>query len=101
MSKIYEKWREPNFDFSKLDFKIEKIISYPPAGNDVFEILYENKNVFLKVERSKIANFKTEYENINKIKSYYKKIPTILKYGDIDEKNILCCQKLKEKDYQT
>lgn len=95
MSKIYKKWREAEIDLNKLNLDINKIISYPPAGNDVFEILYENKNVFLKVERSKMANFKTEYENINKIKSYYKKIPTILKYGDIDKKKYIMLSKIE------
>lgn len=94
MSKIYEKWREPNFDFSKLDFKIEKIISYPPAGNDVFEILYQNKNVFFKVERSKMADFESEYTNINKVKKYYQKIPKIIKYGNIDDKKYLILSKI-------
>ena len=41
MSKIYKKWREAEIDLNKLNLDIKKIISYPPAGNDVFEILYE------------------------------------------------------------
>ena len=39
MTKVQEKWRESlinieDIDFKNIDFK--KIISYPPAGNDVF-----------------------------------------------------------------
>ena len=38
MTKIQEKWRESLTDINDVDFKnveFEKIISYPPAGNDV------------------------------------------------------------------
>lgn len=41
---IYEKWRELNIDPSKIKYKniiVERIISYPPAGNDVVECIAE------------------------------------------------------------
>ncbi|MEG0021700.1 MAG: hypothetical protein RRY22_04025 [Bacilli bacterium] len=38
MSKIYPKWRESIVDIKNINFQIDKIISYPPAGNEVYEI---------------------------------------------------------------
>lgn len=95
MSKIYPKWRENEIDINEIDFKIDKIISYPPAGNDVYEILSDKKNLFLKVERSKMADFEAEKNNIDLIKKYYNKIPDIIKFGKIKDKHYIILSKIE------
>lgn len=83
MSKIYEKYRDlitNPFDIKYKNIEIKEIISYPPAGNDVVECLCkigkDARNVFIKIERSKVCDFATEIKNLN----YLKKIVIIQKY---------------------
>lgn len=43
MSSIQKKWHESLININDIDFKMisfDKIISYPPAGNDVFKFVY-------------------------------------------------------------
>ena len=47
MAKIQEKWRDSLIDINDINFKnieFDKIISYPPAGNDVFECIGKYKS---------------------------------------------------------
>ena len=83
MSKIYEKYRDlitNPFDIKYKNIEIKEIISYPPAGNDVVECLCkigkDARNVFIKIERSKVCDFATEIKNLN----YLKIIVIIQKY---------------------
>ncbi len=91
MSKIQEKWRDSLIDVDKIPFKnisFQKIISYPPAGNDVFECIgkYKNKNInfVLKSERGKFANFSNEIKVLEKVKDSFN-VPTILEHGVLDD----------------
>ncbi len=88
---IYEKWRESIVDVWKLPLKeviLEKVISYPPAGNDVWQCLgkYHGKELsfFVKSERGKFANFQGEIKVLNKISNILP-VPKVLEsgsYGD-------------------
>ena len=76
MSIVYQKWRDLIINPFNIKFnciKINRIISYPPAGNDVVECLCEIngdvKNIFIKIERSKVCDFTTEVNNLNYLKS--------------------------------
>ena len=67
MTKYYEKWRDLIIDPFTIKFKkikLKEILSYLPAGNDVLECKCEynniEENLFIKIERSKMANFKVE-----------------------------------------
>lgn len=89
--KIIKKWRESLIDPYEINFKkikIIKIISYPYAGNDVFECKgYYNKIIthfYLKIERSKMANFDNEVYILNKLK---KRLPVPLVYENGIYKN--------------
>lgn len=75
MSIVYQKWRDLIINPFNIKFnciKINRIISYPPAGNDVVECLCEIngdvKNIFIKIERSKVCDFTTEVNNLNYLK---------------------------------
>ena len=78
MTKIQPKWRESKIDLSKLHLKQinqYKIISYPPAGNDVFECVGtlksgEKINFIIKSERGAFANFDNEIKVLNKITGF-------------------------------
>lgn len=100
---IYKKWRDLDIDLNNAKFKnveIEKIISYPPAGNDVIEVILKNgENAFIKFERSKMADFKSEIKNINILfrNKYYTKIPYIYEYGIIENKNYIVLSKIEGK----
>ena len=90
MAKIQEKWRESLVDINEIKFKnieIEKIISYPPAGNDVFDCLgkykSEKKNFIFKSERGSFANFSNEIKVLPKIDKYMP-VPKILESGSHD-----------------
>lgn len=103
MSQIYEKWRDLTVNFDEIKFKnihLKEIISYPPAGNDVIEaeIIYNNKKVtsFIKYERSKMADFDSEYYNITLLhdNKLYKKIPTIYEFGSFNNKKYIVMEKI-------
>lgn len=87
MTKIQEKWRESLIDINDINFKsveFNKIISYPPAGNDVFECVgkYNNKgtNFIVKSERGKFADFDNEIKILNFIKNDFK-VPIVIESG--------------------
>ena len=84
MEIIYEKWRELDVDIFNVKFKtfeIKEIINYFPAGNDVIEAITNKENYVIKIERSKMADFNSEINNINYLKNnnYYLKIPNIMR----------------------
>jgi aminoglycoside phosphotransferase len=102
MSKKYYKWRELEIDPFKIPFKkiiLKKILSYPPAGNDVLECLVNYNNnlihVFVKIERSKVCDFNSEYNNLNIINKYKlnNEIPTVIEYGLYNNKHYLVLSK--------
>ena len=89
MSKIQEKWRDSLIDINDIDFKnvsFEKIISYPPAGNDVFECVGRKNgkeiNFIVKSERGKFANFENEIKILSKLKKM--PVPDIIESGKLD-----------------
>lgn len=106
MTKKYEKWRELLIDPFTIKFKnikLKEIISYPPAGNDVLECICEHNgkeaNLFIKIERSKVADFESE----NKILTYLinsefsSLVPRVIEYGKIEDKHYLVLEQ-KEGD---
>ena len=98
----YKKFRDLKvniFDLKFNNFVVDKIINYMPAGNDVVEIkTTENNNYFIKIERSKVADFKAEYENINKIKRLgYSKAPDIIGFIDKRDLKVLVLNKIHGK----
>ena len=104
MSKIYEKYRDlitNPFDIKYKNIEIKKIISYPPAGNDVVECLCkigkDSRNVFIKIERSKVCDFATEIKNLNYLKNngYYSKIPNIYESGIYNNKQYIVLSKIE------
>lgn len=94
-------WRESLIDIENTKFKnikIEKILNYMPAGNDVFECqgYYKNKkqSFFIKSERGSFANFQTEKELLPKLKGKFK-VPELLEDGKINDHTYLITKKLE------
>ena len=100
---INKKFRETVFDPLKLTFdniKITKITGYMPAGNDVVEaVLDDGSYVYIKMERSKVACFDVEYNNIKLLreKKLYNLIPEIIEYKRYDNKDIIVLKKIEGK----
>lgn len=101
MAKIQEKWRESLTDINDVNFKnikFEKIISYPPAGNDVFECIgtYKNQkiNFIFKSERGKFANFSNEVDVLNAMNDKFP-VPTVLESGKINEYTYIVLSKIE------
>lgn len=104
MSEIYEKWRELNIEPSEIEYKnikIERIISYPPAGNDVVECIArvneKNENVFIKIERSKVCDFESEVKHLNYLRdnNYYTKLPIVYENGSFKGKKYIVLSKIE------
>lgn len=80
-----EKWRDTinPLELKMSNFKIENILGYPHAGNDVFHVegIFENKpcRAFIKVERQLGADVSKEIEIINKLE--YAQKPEILDFS--------------------
>ena len=100
----YEKWREliiDPFSIPFKNFKLTKIINYPPAGNDVIEAIgkfnQKEQTVFIKIERSKMADFQSEFTNLNILQryNYYNHIPRVLEFGKFEEKEYLILSKIE------
>lgn len=101
MSLIYEKWRELEtdpFDIPFKKIKLKKIISYPPAQNDVIECVCEYNeneiNAIIKIERSKMAEFKVEIDHLKKLKNK-QNIPNLIEYGKYNNKNYIVIEKMQ------
>lgn len=101
---IYEKWRDLSinlFDIKFNNIKLKEIISYPPAGNDVVEAIClidgKEQNVFIKYERSKMADFISETNNLKILKNnnYYDKIPVIYEDGIYNDKQYIVISKIE------
>lgn len=91
MTKIQEKWRESLIDIKDINFKnieFNKIISYPPAGNDVFECIGKYKgekvNFIVKSERGTFADFDNEIKILNLKKNDFK-VPIVIENGIIND----------------
>ena len=98
----YKKFRNLKVDIYDIKFKkikIKKILNFMPAGNDVIEILSEdNQNYFVKIERSEVADFNAEYNNILKLKKVnYSKVPEIVEFIDIANLKCLVLKKIEGK----
>ena len=101
MTKIQKKWRESKIDLSKLHLKTIhefKVISYPPAGNDVFDCIGKlnsgnSISFILKSERGTFANFDNEIKILQTIKNF--PIPTVIETGKIDNFTYIVMSKMK------
>ena len=98
----YKKFRDLQVDIFKINFKnfrVFKIINYMPAGNDVVEVITtNNKKYFLKIERSKVADFVTENKNINRLHEInYMKAPNIIEFINNDNFRCLVLEKINGK----
>lgn len=98
---IYKKYRELTIDLFSIQYKnikLKKIISYPPAGNDVVEAIADIKNkeenVYIKFERSKMANFETEYKHL-KLLDDINIFPKVIEFGSINGKNYIILEKIE------
>lgn len=98
---IYKKYRELTIDLFSIQYKnikLKKIISYPPAGNDVVEAIADIKNkeenVYIKFERSKMANFETEYKHL-KLLSDINIFPKVIEFGSVNGKNYIILEKIE------
>lgn len=89
---IISKWRETIVDPHKIKFKnnliLEQVISYPHAGNDVFECIgkFNNQKIsfFLKTQRNEKSNISNE-SKILPLLDKYLPIPKILDSGMIND----------------
>ena len=103
MSQIYEKWRELDvnpFDIKFKNIKLIKIISYPPAQNDVIECLCEyNKEeiyVIIKIERSKEAGLYIKAAYLKELeKQGIENIPKIIEFGKYNNKDYIVLSKIR------
>lgn len=81
-----EKWRETADPFSLplQAFRIEKVLGYPHAGNDVFHVegVFEGQicRAYVKVERQRGADLKNEAETIALMPFSF--VPRVLEYGE-------------------
>ena len=98
---IYKKYRELTIDLFSIQYKnikLKKIISYPPAGNDVVEAIADIKNkeenVYIKFERSKMANFETEYKHL-KLLSDINVFPKVIEFGSVNDKKYIILEKIE------
>lgn len=98
---IYKKYRELTIDLFSIQYrniKLKKIISYPPAGNDVVEaiayIKNKEENVYIKFERSKMANFETEYKHL-KLLSDINIFPKVIEFGSVNDKKYIILEKIE------
>ena len=96
----YKKWRELSVDFKKIPFKtfnIINIVNYPPAGNDVIECTISLKNdivnAFIKYERSKVSDFKTECVNLNKLANIFDFFPSVIEYDIYEGRQYIVLEK--------
>lgn len=101
MGKIQEKWRESLINIEDIKFKniqFNKIISYPPAGNDVFECvgIYNNQstNFIVKSERGKFADFENEIKILNRVKTDFK-VPLVIENGKINDHVYIVLSKIE------
>lgn len=100
MTKRFPKWRESKIDLSKLHLQQinqYKIISYPPAGNDVFECIGalntgKKINFVLKSERGSFANFDNEIKILNTLNDF--PIPKVIETGKINDFRYIVMSKM-------
>ena len=95
----YNKFRELKvniFDIEFENFSIKKILNYMPAGNDVLEVLTDSdETYFVKIERSKVADFEAEYRNILALKKIgYNHIPNVVQFIDNSDLKCLVLEKI-------
>ncbi len=94
----YEKFRELMIDPFKVNYKrfeLKEITGYPPAGNDVIEAVGfldgVLKNVVIKFERSKMANFETEVKILGLLKEI--NVPEVYESGFHEDKYYIVLEK--------
>lgn len=101
MTKRFPKWRESKIELSKLylnKISTYKIISYPPAGNDVFECIGtlntgEKINFVLKSERGSFANFDNEIKILNTLNDF--PIPKVIETEKINDFRYIVMSKME------
>ena len=87
-----EKWRETidPFNLSFKNFKLSKVVGYPHAGNDVFQVVgeYQKEEVeaFIKVKKQAGADIENEIKIIKKLNIDL--APKILDF-DLNEQNYI------------
>lgn len=98
---IYEKYRKLTIDLFSIQYKnikLKRIISYPPAGNDVVEAIVDIKNkeenVYIKFERSKMANFETEYKHLSLLNDV-NIFPKVIEFGCVNNKKYIILEKIE------
>ncbi len=104
MEKKYKQWRDLILDPFEIKFKkikLNKIINYFPAGNDVLECECYIDNissiVVLKIERSKMADFDTEEKNLKLLykNNYINFIPKVYESGKVQNRKYLILEKIE------
>lgn len=99
---MIKKWRDLSidpFDIIFKNVKINNIVSYPYAGNDVIEcdgvINDKEENMFIKIERSKVSDLENEVYVLNTLynNNYYTKIPKVYEYGSYNNKKYIVLEK--------
>lgn len=100
MKKSNNKWRESLINIDEIllhSIDAFKVVSYPPAGNDVFECtgFKDNKKIdfFIKSERSRFANFLNEADIIIKLKDKFP-VPELLETGTFKDHTYLVLKKI-------
>lgn len=80
------------------DLIIEEIISYPPAGNDVFECIGKIKDkprhMFLKISRSDVADIENEVNILPKLLKFKIRVPKVLDWGRKDDHDYILTSKV-------
>ena len=96
--KTKDKTKPSKIAFKKI--KVIKALDYMPAGNDVARTIinYQGSIIpaFIKVERSKYADFETEIKHLNIITKHglYNKTPLIYESGMFNDKRYIALEAL-------
>lgn len=95
----YEKFRDLEVDIYDIKFdtfKIKDVLNYMPAGNDVLEVLtIDNKNYFIKIERSKVTDFDSEVKHLSILKNKnINFIPNVIEYKKYKNHKIIVLDKI-------
>ena len=100
MGKIQEKWRDSVINIDDIILKnavINSVVSYPPAGNDVFECkgLVNGKkcNFIIKSERGSFADFENEIKVLDALKNKFL-VPKVIESGNVNSHTYIVLSKI-------